>query len=58
MGVPQIATAVVEACNTELCVHSLLGHTDVTVMHDNEADSALMEAGMDSLSSDELMTTL
>ncbi|CAE8682043.1 unnamed protein product [Polarella glacialis] len=34
---PQISTAVVEAYNTVLCVHSLLEHTDVTIMYDNEA---------------------
>merc|ERR1712158_127841 len=34
---PQVATAVVEPYNTVLCVHSLLEHTDVTVMYDNEA---------------------
>jgi len=34
---PQISTAVVEPYNTVLCVHSLLEHTDVTVMMDNEA---------------------
>jgi len=34
---PQVATAVVEPYNTVLCVHSLLEHTDVTVMMDNEA---------------------
>merc|ERR1712054_414114 len=34
---PQVATAVVEPYNTVLCVHSLLEHTDVTVMIDNEA---------------------
>merc|ERR1712113_942212 len=34
---PQVATAVVEAYNTVLCVHSLLEHTDVTIMYDNEA---------------------
>merc|ERR1712227_452632 len=34
---PQVATAVVEPYNTVLCVHSLLEHTDVTIMYDNEA---------------------
>merc|ERR1712226_863012 len=34
---PQFATAVVEPYNTVLCVHSLLEHTDVTIMYDNEA---------------------
>merc|ERR1712224_634102 len=34
---PQVATAVVEPYNTVLCVHSLLEHTDVTTMVDNEA---------------------
>merc|ERR1712159_681784 len=34
---PQVATAVVEPYNTVLCVHSLLEHTDVAVMIDNEA---------------------
>ncbi|CAK0833167.1 unnamed protein product [Prorocentrum cordatum] len=34
---PQIATAVVEPYNTVLCVHSLLEHTDITIMYDNEA---------------------
>merc|ERR1719182_417604 len=34
---PQVATAVVEPYNTVLCVHSLLEHTDVTTMLDNEA---------------------
>merc|ERR1712125_175457 len=34
---PQISTAVVEPYNTVLCVHSLLEHTDVTIMMDNEA---------------------
>merc|ERR1711959_390568 len=34
---PQVATAVVEPYNTVLCVHSLLEHTDVTNMVDNEA---------------------
>jgi len=34
---PQVATAVVEPYNTVLCVHSLLEHTDVTSMVDNEA---------------------
>ena len=34
---PQVATAVVETYNTFLCVHSLLGHTDVTIMMDNES---------------------
>merc|ERR1711862_1011961 len=34
---PQVATAVVEPYNTVLCVHSLLKHTDVTIMYDNEA---------------------
>ena len=29
---PQVATAVVEPYNTVLCVHSLLEHTDVTIM--------------------------
>ena len=33
----QVFTAVVEPYNTVLCVHSLLEHTDVTVMMDNEA---------------------
>ena len=33
----QVATAVVETYNTFLCVHSLLGHTDVTIMMDNES---------------------
>merc|ERR1711874_797148 len=33
---PQISTAVVEPYNTVLCVHSLLEHTDVTIMMDNE----------------------
>merc|ERR1712066_1128692 len=33
---PQVATAVVEPYNTVLCVHSLLEHTDVTIMYDNE----------------------
>ena len=33
----QVATAVVEPYNTVLCVHSLLEHTDVTIMYDNEA---------------------
>ena len=30
---PQVATAVVEPYNTVLCVHSLLEHTDVTIMY-------------------------
>nr|ABV72559.1 tubulin alpha chain [Heterocapsa rotundata] len=34
---PQISTAVVEPYNTVLAVHSLLEHTDVTIMYDNEA---------------------
>merc|ERR1711861_46330 len=34
---PQVATAVVEPYNTVLCVHSLLEHTDVTKLVDNEA---------------------
>ena len=34
---PQVATAVAEPYNTVLCVHSLLEHTDVTIMMDNEA---------------------
>jgi len=34
---PQVATAVVESYNTVLCVRSLLEHTDVTTMMDNEA---------------------
>merc|ERR1712194_629420 len=34
---PHVATAVVEPYNTVLCVHSLLEHTDVTIMMDNEA---------------------
>merc|ERR1711939_668867 len=34
---PQVATAVVEPYNTVLCAHSLLEHTDVTIMYDNEA---------------------
>merc|ERR1712224_677316 len=34
---PQVAAAVVEPYNTVLCVHSLLEHTDVTCMVDNEA---------------------
>merc|ERR1712031_136743 len=34
---PQVATAVVEPYNTVLRVHSLLEHTDVTIMYDNEA---------------------
>ena len=34
---PQISTAVVEPYKTVMCVHSLLEHTDVTVMMDNEA---------------------
>ncbi|CAK0904745.1 unnamed protein product, partial [Prorocentrum cordatum] len=33
----EVATAVVEPYNTVLCVHSLLEHTDVTIMYDNEA---------------------
>ena len=33
----KVATAVVEPYNTVLCVHSLLEHTDVTIMYDNEA---------------------
>jgi len=33
---PQVATAVVEPYNTVLAVHSLLEHTDVTIMMDNE----------------------
>merc|ERR1711907_805092 len=34
---PQVATAVVEPYNTVLCVHSLLEHTDVTIMYGDEA---------------------
>merc|ERR1712070_785814 len=34
---PQVSTAVVEPYNTVLCVHSLLEHTDVSFMVDNEA---------------------
>merc|ERR1712185_434054 len=34
---PQISSACVEPYNTVLCVHSLLEHTDVTNMVDNEA---------------------
>jgi tubulin alpha len=34
---PQIATAVVEPYNSVLSTHSLLEHTDVAVMLDNEA---------------------
>ena len=34
---PQVSTAVVEPCNTVLCVHSLLEYTDVIIMMDNEA---------------------
>ena len=34
---PQVASAVVETYYTVLCVHSLLGHTDVTIMMDNES---------------------
>merc|ERR1740127_416337 len=34
---PQVSTAVVEPYNTVLCVYSLLEHTDVTIMYDNEA---------------------
>merc|ERR1719333_2029415 len=34
---PQISSACVEPYNTVLCVHSLLEHTDVTIMMDNEA---------------------
>ena len=34
---PQVATAVVEAFNTVLCVRSLLEQTDVTMQVDNEA---------------------
>merc|ERR1712201_40023 len=34
---PQVATAVVGPYNTVLCVHSLLEHTDVTKLVDNEA---------------------
>merc|ERR1712178_288711 len=30
---PQVSTAVVEPYNTVLCVHSLLEHTDVTIMY-------------------------
>ena len=33
---PQIATAVVELCNTVMCAHSLLELTDLTVVLDNE----------------------
>ena len=34
---PQVATAVIETYNIFFCVHSLLGHTDVTIMMDNES---------------------
>ena len=34
---PQIATAIAEPCDIVLCAHSLLAHTDTTVMMDNEA---------------------
>ncbi|CAE7376059.1 unnamed protein product [Symbiodinium natans] len=40
---PQVATAVVEPYNTVLCVHSLLEHTDVTIMYDNEAPAQVPE---------------
>merc|ERR1711964_286154 len=36
---PQIATAVVEPYNSVLSTHSLLEHTDVAVMLDNEAST-------------------
>ena len=44
---PQIATAVVEPYNTVLCVHSLLEHTDVTIMMDNEALYDLCRRNLD-----------
>merc|ERR1712124_43247 len=34
---PPVATAVVEPYNTVLCVHSLLEHTDVTIMYSKRA---------------------
>merc|ERR1719517_202803 len=34
---PQVSTAVVEPYNCVLSTHSLLEHTDVTIMYDNEA---------------------
>jgi len=34
---PQVSTAVAEPFCSVLCVHSLLVHTDGTVMYDNEA---------------------
>ena len=34
---PNFSTATVEPYNTVLCLHSLLEHTDITMMYDNEA---------------------
>ena len=44
---PQIATAVVEPYNTVLCVHSLLDHTDLTIMMDNEALYDICQRNLD-----------
>merc|ERR1712222_196688 len=44
---PQVATAVVEPYNTVLCVHSLLEHTDVTILMDNEALYDLCRRNLD-----------
>merc|ERR1712014_50409 len=44
---PQVATAVVEPYNTVLCVHSLLEHTDVTIMMDNEARYDICRRNLD-----------
>merc|ERR1712176_802507 len=44
---PQVATAVVEPYNTVLCVHSLLEHTDVTIMMDNEALYGICRRNLD-----------
>ena len=44
---PQISSACVEPYNTVLCVHSLLEHTDVTIMCDNEAPYDICRRNLD-----------
>jgi len=44
---PQVSTAVVEPYNAVLATHSLLEHTDVSVMLDNEAVYDICRRGLD-----------
>eukprot|EP00439_Symbiodinium_sp_Y106_P083531 s1613_g23.t1 len=43
----QVATAVIRPCGAVLCIHSLLEHTDVTIMYDTEALCVICSRNLD-----------